>query len=133
MFKVIIAGGRNFNDYNLLRNKCNHYLKNKNNIEIVTGLASGADSLAITYAKENNYTIKEFPAEWDNLDIKPVIIKKRKDGTLYNAYAGIHRNKEMAKYSDALILFWDGISKGSKSMLDLANKYNLNVKIVYYA
>jgi len=132
VFKVIIAGTRSFNDYEFLKQKCDYYLKNEDNIVIVSGKASGADSLGEQYAQEKKYKIKEFPADWSNLDLKPSIIRKRSDGTTYNAYAGIHRNEEMAKYADALILFYDGKSKGSKAMLELAKKYNLKIKVVLY-
>ena len=34
----------------------------------------------------------------------------------------------MAEYADALILFWDGQSKGSKSMLSEARKHGILVE-----
>ena len=36
MFKVIIAGGRDFNDYDLLKKKVSMILSNKSEIEIFT-------------------------------------------------------------------------------------------------
>ena len=38
----------------------------------------------------------------------------------------------MAKYSEALIAFWDGKSRGTRNMIDLANKYKLKVKVIYF-
>jgi len=38
----------------------------------------------------------------------------------------------MAEYADALIACWDGKSKGTKHMIDLAKKANLKVKFYYY-
>ena len=46
--------------------------------------------------------------------------------------AGYLRNKQMAEYADALIAFWDGESKGTKHMIDLAKKNGLKVRIVNY-
>jgi len=46
--------------------------------------------------------------------------------------AGFIRNAEMAEYADALIAFWDGRSKGTKHMIDLAKKHGLKVKIQFY-
>lgn len=50
--KVIIAGGRDFTDYNLLKVKCTNALINQNEIEIVSGCANGADKLGEKYANE---------------------------------------------------------------------------------
>jgi len=115
MFKVIIAGGRTFTDYPLLVNVCNNALSKQTEIEIVSGTANGADKLGERYAIEKGYQIKRFPANWD-----------------IGRNAGYIRNEEMAKYADALIVFWDGESKGTKHMIDLAYKYNLKVKIISY-
>ena len=53
-FKVIIAGGRDFSDYELLLEKCDYYLTEKTNVEVVSGGAKGADILGERYAKERN-------------------------------------------------------------------------------
>lgn len=127
-YKVIIAGGRDFNDYNKLKSVCNYYLQNKTDVEIVSGLAIGADMLGYQYAKEKKYNIKEFAADWNDLS-EPCFIKTRSNGQKYNAIAGHNRNDKMAKYVDALILFWDGKSKGSKDMLTRAKENNLEYRI----
>lgn len=118
--KIIIAGGRDFNNYKLLKDNVDFYLseaiKNGDSIEIVSGKAKGADSLGEKYAKEKGYSIDEHPAKWNKLG-------KR---------AGYVRNEEMAKVSHALIAFWDGKSKGTKHMIELAKKYNLKVRVVTY-
>lgn len=114
--KIIIAGGRDFTDYRLLKRKCDTYLANTKASEIVSGTARGADSLGERYANESNLKVAKFPANWDE----------------YGKRAGYLRNEEMAKYADALIAFWDGKSKGTNHMIDLARKYNLKVRIVHY-
>lgn len=114
--KVIIAGGRDFNNYSILFEKCERILKDvTSEIEVVNGLAKGADTLGGKFAKEKGYKTKEFPADWTKGKI-----------------AGYLRNNQMAKYADALIAFWDGKSKGTKSMIELAKKYNLKIRILYY-
>lgn len=118
--KIIIAGGRDFKDYMLLKNKCDYYLSkaisNEDEIIIVSGTANGADKLGEKYAKEKGYAIERHPAKWNELG-------KR---------AGYIRNKEMAEVSDALIAFWDEKSRGTKHMIDLATKKNLHVRVVNY-
>ena len=46
--------------------------------------------------------------------------------------AGPLRNEKMARVADALIAFWDGKSRGTKNMIDLANMKGISVRIVRY-
>ena len=114
--KVVIAGGREFNDYDLLREKCDKILSAQTDIEVVSGTARGADKLGERYAEEKGYPIQKFPADW----------KK------YDKGAGSIRNEQMAKYADALIAFWDGVSSGTANMINWARHYGLKVKVVNY-
>lgn len=114
--KVIVAGSRDFKDYKLLCESLDFYLSRQTDIEIVSGCARGADSLAIQYANERGYPVKKFPANWD----------------LYGKSAGYRRNAEMAEYADALVAFWDGKSKGTKHMIDLAEDKGLAVRTVNF-
>ena len=112
--KCIIAGGRDFSDYNLLELSCDLYLDSIT--EIVSGNANGADKLGEKYAKQKNINLKIFPADWSRL----------------GKSAGYIRNKEMGEYSDMLIAFWDGKSSGTKHMIDIAKKLGLKIQIVKY-
>lgn len=114
--KVIIAGGRGFHDYDLLCRKADVFLSRQDEIEIVSGAAKGADKLGEQYGLERNYKITRFPADW---------------GT-FGTSAGYRRNVEMAVYGDALIAFWDGSSKGTGHMIDIARQHNLLIRIVTY-
>lgn len=114
--RVIIAGGRDFNNYKILCKVCDHMLSKQNNIEIISGGANGADKLGEKYANERGYKIKQFLAKWD----------------LYGKSAGFIRNEQMAEYGEALIAFWDESSKGTEHMIELAKKYELKIKISSY-
>lgn len=117
MYKVIIAGGRDFSDYEYLRASADSDLAGiSEDIEIVSGEAKGADSLGERYAKEKGYSVKLFPAEWDK----------------YGRAAGPRRNADMAAYADALIAFWDGKSRGTKNMIDKATAKGLKVSVHQY-
>lgn len=117
MFKVIVAGGREFNDYILLEEKLDKILsKRLPDVEIVSGTARGADKLGESYAHKNKLHIKQFPADWNK----------------YGKAAGPRRNKQMAEYADACIVFWDGKSKGTKSMINLANEQGIPIRIIKY-
>jgi len=115
--KVIIAGSRSFDNYKMLKALCDIILSRKDDIEVVSGGARGADLLGERYAKEKGYPIKRFNADWDN----------------YGKAAGYKRNAEMAAYADGLIVFWDGVSKGSKHMIDLARKNKLKVRVMHFS
>jgi len=117
-YKIIVAGTRTFNDYELLEANLINILKGKrpSEVTIVSGGARGADSLGEKFARKYNCWLKIFPAEWDR----------------YGKSAGYIRNADMAKFADACIVFWDGVSKGTKHMIDLADKHNLNLYVVMY-
>ena len=116
-FRVIIAGTRDFNDYQLLCDKCDAILSAKrqdSNIVIVSGTARGADRLGERYARERGYQIRQFPADWLNDEKK----------------AGPIRNAKMADNADALIAFWDGQSRGTKNMIETAKRKGLVIRTI---
>ena len=41
----------------------------------------------------------------------------------------VKRNREMAQYADALIAIWDGDSRGTGSMIKLAQQHGLKVYV----
>ena len=119
VFSIIIAGSRDFNDYEKLKEVCDYMLSKKketHNIIIISGGARGADKLGELYAKERGYVLQRYLANWD------------KDGKM----AGFIRNVEMAAVADACICFWDGKSKGTKHMIETARKKKLKTKVVLF-
>lgn len=114
--KIIIAGGRDYSDYKKLCSVCDNVMRNLKKVEIVSGVAKGADSLGERYAKEHDIPIKQFPADWAE----------------YGKAAGYRRNSDMADYADALIAFWDGTSRGTHHMIDLAKANKLKIRIIRY-
>jgi len=116
MFKVIVAGSRTFNDSALMCRKLDRILANQTEVEIVSGTARGADKLGEQYAASRGYGVKLFPADWET----------------HGKRAGFIRNEEMANYADACVVFWDSESRGTKSMIDLAEKHKLKLRIITY-
>lgn len=108
--KVIIAGSRTINDYKLVKNILNN--SKLRFTEVVSGHAQGVDLLGERWADEKGIPVIEMPADW----------KK------WGKSAGPKRNRQMAGYADALILIWDGKSRGSRNMLDEAIKKKLPVE-----
>jgi predicted Rossmann fold nucleotide-binding protein DprA/Smf involved in DNA uptake len=66
--------------------------------EIVSGGAKGIDMLAKQYAIDNNIKYTEFAPDY----------------TRFKKGAPLKRNQEIAKYADAVLVFWDCKSKGTK-------------------
>jgi len=123
--KLIVAGTRTFNDYNSMSNKIMEllielsekgYNIQNDNVTIISGMASGADMLGVQFSLDFNLKLKQYPANWSK----------------YGKPAGMIRNKQMAKVGNVLIVFWDGISTGTKSMISIAKKEGLEVKIIKY-
>ena len=115
-YRVIIAGSRSFNNYVLLSEHCLSVLQEKmktHRVIIVSGHARGADSLGERFANELGLPFELHPAKW----------------RLLGKAAGMVRNAEMAKCSDALIAFWDGESRGTRHMINFARKRGLDMSV----
>ncbi len=124
--RIIIAGGRDFNDYELLRKECLRIISDKvqrmgyktiprEKVTIISGTAKGADTLGEKFSAEFNLGLEKFPADWTN------------DGKA----AGPIRNKKMLDYALAdpedyegmLIAFWDGKSSGTANMIKISKPW----------
>ena len=114
--KVIIAGSRFFDDFELLNRKCSHLIGSHTDVTIISGTARGADQLGELFAAKHGYPVERFPADWSK----------------YGPRAGYVRNETMAKAADCLIAFWDGKSRGTSHMINLARKHGLKVRIVRF-
>jgi hypothetical protein len=107
--KTIIAGSRTIKDFGVV---CNATLKSGFEItEVVCGMAEGVDKLGRKWAIDASIPVKEFPADWAK----------------FGRAAGLIRNVEMAHYAEALILVWNGVSRGSAHMLLTAQKLGLKI------
>ena len=125
--RIIIAGSRDFNDYKLLKTSIRDILKDTSldgisKIKIISGTARGADQLGERFAKQFKLEVIKFPADWDR----------------FGKRAGSIRNEKSAKYSvednnyGMLVAFWDGESRGTKHMINLAKKHGLEVHVVRF-
>jgi len=113
--KVIIAGTRTFNDYDLLCEECDRMLTDK--VEyIFSGLARGADELGQRYATDRGYKVLQFPPAWN----------------LYGRKAGPMRNRLMAEAADGAIVFWDGKSRGTMNMIDEMRRLGKAYRVIHY-
>ena len=109
--KAIIAGSRSFNNFTAVEKATAYVMQDYKITEVVSGTAKGADTLGEIWANNHNIPVKRFPAEWDR----------------FGKSAGYKRNHTMAQYADMLIAFWDGQSRGTLHMIQLANTIGLHV------
>lgn len=123
--KIVVAGSRSFDEQaylDVMRPNLEKFIKEISDsytLIIVSGTAPGADQFGEKFAREFNLKIERYPAEW------------RKNG-IYNNAAGYERNEKMAQIGDIIVVFWDGKSKGSQHMIDLAKKYKRKLKIIRF-
>lgn len=120
-YKVIVAGGRDFDNYEFLKEKLDETFESLGDldahpIEIISGMADGADTIGIKYAKEHKLTMVLYPANW----------KK------YPRMGGILRNMNMLVTATHLVAFWDGKSHGTKHIIEIAKEKGIPVWIYKY-
>ena len=114
--RIVIGGCRDFNDYNFFCKCVNRYLeriKENNQIIILSGHCKGVDIMAEKYANEQGYSLEVHPADWQN----------------FGKSAGPKRNREMVLKADYVIAFWDGKSRGTKSLIEYAEQYKKPIRI----
>jgi hypothetical protein len=116
--KLIVAGGRDFNDYILMQEGFDAIMTGYTNdqITLVSGMAQGADQLAFKLAEDYGLDVIEMPADWNT----------------HGKAAGPIRNDQMAKIGTHLLVAWDGKSRGTKNMIEKALARRLTVKIINY-
>ena len=116
--RVIIAGGRDYDDYHRLVEECDRQLGGwfSDEVTIFSGHAPGADTLGEEYAAEREYKVKQFPALWHK----------------HGRGAGPIRNRQMVLKADVLIAFWDGKSKGTNGIIHEALHEGLEVHVYRY-
>ena len=106
--KIAVIGSRslqvkNFEDY--IPKECE---------EIVSGGATGVDSCVEDFAREHSIKLTLFLPMYEK----------------YGRAAPIVRNKQIVEYADLVIAFWDGISKGTLSVIKYCEKIGKPCKIV---
>lgn len=118
-FHLVIAGSREFRDYDRLEQEVDAYLRQvagEKLVTILSGTADGADRMGEQYAARKGLNIQRFPADWAH----------------FGRAAAVKRNAEMAQAADAAIVFWDGKSAGAGNMIQCAKSAQIPCKIVKF-
>lgn len=109
--RTIIAGGRDVTSHG-------HLVRALQNCGwrptvVLSGAARGADTLGEEWAIMCGVPLEKYPADWD----------------MFGKRAGYMRNSEMAEKAEALIALWDGKSRGTAHMIEIAKRHGLRVHV----
>lgn len=122
-YSTIIAGSRDVDDPALLRAALRD--SGLQIAEVVSGAARGVDTLGEEWAKAHGVPVERFPVTDD-------------DWELHGKGAGRKRNVDMLLYTlksplkSAILTLWDGQSKGTAHMIDLAVSNERNIDRYIY-
>lgn len=110
--KVLVCGGRDFDDADFLNSVMDKILKKHKDITVIHGSCrTGADNLVELWCKENEVNYQGYPARWKTLGRK----------------AGPIRNAEMIRDGkpDVVVGFKGGT--GTENMCNTAEQKGINV------
>ena len=105
--RVAIVGSRN-----IFVNDLEKYVSKAD--EIVSGGAVGVDACAASYARRNGMRLTEFLPQYER----------------YGRATPIVRNKKIVDYADRIVVFWDGRSKGTLSVIRYAQKQKKECRVI---
>lgn len=124
--RIIVCGGRHFNDYACLESILDDVLADHNlgytEVEVVSGgCPSGADALGELYAATHNIQCSRFPAEWDR----------------FGKAAGPIRNSQMVNYAGEsqkpiVVAFSNSTTRGTNDTIKKANKLGIEIVNIQY-
>ena len=111
--KLAVVGSRNFSDYALM----DHCLLRRFSVEeidaVISGGAKGADALAARFAEAHGLPLLVVPADWK----------------AHGKKAGPLRNADIVARADALVAFWDGVSRGTRDAMVKARLAGKRVEV----
>jgi hypothetical protein len=80
---------------------------------VICGMAQGPDLAGRRWARSRGIQVADVPADWQR----------------YGNRAGPERNARMARQATALLAFWDGVSDGTRDMIQQAYARQLLVHV----
>lgn len=107
--KLAVIGSRNLMNVELKK-----YISEEVE-EIVSGGAVGVDRCAAEYAKRTGLRLTEFLPRYE----------------IYGRSAPIIRNREIVNYADKILVFWNGSSKGTLSVIKYAEKIRKPCEVIF--
>lgn len=100
--RVVIAGSRGIHDWGEVEDAMR--LSGFVPTVVISGTAGGVDRLGEDWARKRGIPVERMPADWSR----------------HGKRAGPIRNAEMLAVADAVVVVWDGRSRGSMHMHQIA-------------
>lgn len=116
--KILVCGGRDFgntaDEYYFIFNRLDESVTPED--VIISGLATGADTVAVEWARMGGNRVETYPANWE------------RDGNS----AGPQRNQRMIDIGKPDIVYAFPGGKGTRDMVTRAKKHNIPVMEFHY-
>jgi hypothetical protein len=126
--RLLVCGGRDFNDTGLAHRALSRIHDEFHIKLLIHGDAHGADRICGAWARASGIPVLPYPADWDDLSHPDALIKCRKDGTPYDARAGIRRNGWMLEEGRPHMLL---ALPGGTGTADMTRKaFHAGIKII---
>lgn len=100
--RILVCGGRDYQDRSRVVLELDRLtidegdmMPRKGTVIIHGACRTGADRWADEWVVVNWCQFEEYPADWSNIERPGAVIRRRKDGSLYDAAAGPFRNQRM--------------------------------------
>ena len=107
MLRLIIAGSRGIRSYRTVSEAAETFCLCYGVPDaVLSGGAHGADDLGEEWARLRGIPLERYPADW----------------ALHGRKAGIMRNSYMGRHANALLAVWDGLSSGTRHMIEVARR-----------
>lgn len=110
--KILVCGGRDYTDYDRLEDELNLLWRVHGDFTIISGMARGADSLAVRYAEQYDCPLEKFPAQWD----------------VHGRSAGPIRNQQMLDEGKPDLVVACPGGRGTEHMKRIARKAGVEVQ-----
>ena len=114
---ILVSGSRDFPDRPLVERTIITLIQPGDTL--IHGTARGVDTWAALAAHANGAIVLNRPANW----------------TVYGKRAGVIRNEAMfrevlASPNPLIVIFWDGLSRGTKHMIDLCRARSIPFRLI---
>ena len=83
--------------------------------ELVSGGAKGVDHCVAEYARQHGVPLREFLPDYAR----------------YGRGAPLKRNEQIVDSADQVLVFWDGVSKGTAYTIDYCRKVGKPIQVVF--